>query len=232
MNTKLIVSAFVIALSTVAHAGFVDESSANPFSVNMQVRVIGSGHAEILYGFADGVPLHQALTQIVPRTYQLRSVGIDRVANTAVSWKGGKDWTAVLREIAAQVPTLSGEIDTASRIVTLTLTGGLADSAQTGVVSETGSIESGVSAASVVWDLRFEDKTVRTALERWASAAGWQLIWDLSYDYPIAASASLEQSFEGAIEIVMRSMETVQHPPKAIFHRGNHVVRIVNKGVE
>lgn len=227
MNKKLIVSAFIIASASVAHAGFVDESSANPFSANTPVRVIGSDNSETLHGFADGVPLHQAVTQIVPRDYHLRSIGIDRVANTAVSWKGGKDWTSVLRDVVSQVPALSAEVDTNSRIVTLTLKDGVVEGTQA-----QGASDAAVNAASAVWDLRFEDKTVRTALERWAASAGWQMVWELNYDYPIGASASLNQTFEGAIETVMRSMESVEFPPKAIFYRGNQVVRIVNKGVE
>lgn len=227
MNKKLIVSAFIIASASVAHAGFVDESSANPFSANTPVRVIGSESSETLHGFADGVPLHQAVTQIVPRAYHLRSIGIDRVANSAVSWKGGKDWTAVLRDVVTQVPALSAEVDTVSKIVTLTLKDGVVEGLQ-----GQGATDPVESATTAVWDLRFEDKTVRTALERWAGAAGWQIVWELNYDYPIGASASLNQTFEGAIETVMRSMETVEYPPKAIFYRGNNVVRIVNKGVE
>lgn len=82
------------------------------------------------------------------------------------------------------------------------------------------------------WDITIADQTIRSALSKWAVSAGWQLLWELPVDYPVAARASIPGQFEQAIEAVVKSLESAQVPARAVFYRGNHVVRIVVKGVE
>jgi hypothetical protein len=82
------------------------------------------------------------------------------------------------------------------------------------------------------WNLNTGDKTLKAAIERWAQEAGWNVLWELGVDYPIAAAASLSGNFEEAVSAVVRSMEQADVPPKAIFYRGNHVLRMVPRGME
>jgi hypothetical protein len=89
-----------------------------------------------------------------------------------------------------------------------------------------------VSAAQTHWGLNEQDKTLRLALERWAENAGWRLFWELGVDYPITAGASLSGDFESAVSQVVRSLEQADVPPKAIFYRGNQVLRLVPRGME
>jgi hypothetical protein len=90
----------------------------------------------------------------------------------------------------------------------------------------------GMARAADTWDIRASDKTLQRALSRWAESAGWQLSWELPVDYPVDERASIGASFEGAVEAVVGSMVKAEVPMKAIFYKGNHVLRIVAKGVE
>lgn len=80
------------------------------------------------------------------------------------------------------------------------------------------------------WEIFPSDRTLNTSLMRWASAAGWQLIWELPVDYAVETRTSISGSFEEAVAIVARSMESAEIPMKAIFYKGNNVLRIVAKG--
>lgn len=82
------------------------------------------------------------------------------------------------------------------------------------------------------WSLNEKDKTLKVALERWSQTAGWRLLWELGVDYHIDAAASVPGSFEDAVSAVMRNMEQAEVPPKAVFYRGNQVVRVVPRGME
>jgi hypothetical protein len=88
------------------------------------------------------------------------------------------------------------------------------------------------AAASRRWGLSEQDRTLKLVIERWAQEAGWRVFWELGVDYPIAATASIGGSFEEAVSVVVRSMEHADVPPKAIFYRGNQVLRMVPRGME
>jgi hypothetical protein len=93
-----------------------------------------------------------------------------------------------------------------------------------------------VSARAAVpearWTLSVQDQSLRLALERWAQDAGWHLFWELGVDYPIKANASIAGSFEQAVAMVIHSLERADVPPKAIFYRGNQVLRVLPRGTE
>lgn len=82
------------------------------------------------------------------------------------------------------------------------------------------------------WELSERDKTLKGVVERWAQDAGWRAFWELDVDYPIAATASIDGSFEEAVSTVVRSMDHADVPLKAIFYRGNQVLRMVPRGME
>jgi len=82
------------------------------------------------------------------------------------------------------------------------------------------------------WELNERDRTLKSVIERWAQKAGWRAFWELDVDYPIAATASIGGSFEEAVSVVVRSMDHADVPLKAIFYRGNQVLRVVPRGTE
>jgi hypothetical protein len=90
----------------------------------------------------------------------------------------------------------------------------------------------GDSTNMLRWSLNERDRTLKAALERWAYDAGWRLLWELGVDYRIDAAASIEGTFEEAVGAVMKNMEHADVPPKAIFYRGNGVLRVVARGTQ
>lgn len=90
----------------------------------------------------------------------------------------------------------------------------------------------GVAKAPTRWSISERDRTLRTALERWAQAAGWRLLWELGVDYRLEAPSTIDGTFEEAISAVVANMERAEVPPRAIFYRGNQVLRVVARGME
>lgn len=82
------------------------------------------------------------------------------------------------------------------------------------------------------WEIMVSDKTLNAALQRWAAAAGWQLLWELPVDYAVEAKTTVPGSFDEAVNTVVKSMETAEIPMKAVFYQGNKVLRIMVKGSE
>ncbi|KVN10735.1 MULTISPECIES: toxin co-regulated pilus biosynthesis Q family protein [unclassified Burkholderia] len=80
------------------------------------------------------------------------------------------------------------------------------------------------------WDVRASDGTIRGVLSRWASAAGWQLVWDAPVDFSVDAQATLRGSFEDALQALVASLGRTSTPIQAILYRGNHVLRVVAQG--
>lgn len=81
-----------------------------------------------------------------------------------------------------------------------------------------------------VWRMEVSDKTVRTALARWAHEAGWQLMWDAPVDFSLDASATVHGTFEEALQSVVDALASSSTPIQAVLYRGNKVLRIVPKG--
>lgn len=82
------------------------------------------------------------------------------------------------------------------------------------------------------WEIAPSDKTLNAALGRWARSAGWQLVWELPVDYAVEARTTVPGTFEEAVGLVAKSMDSAEVPMKAIFYAGNRVLRIVAKGAE
>ncbi|RSZ61166.1 pili assembly chaperone [Massilia atriviolacea] len=82
------------------------------------------------------------------------------------------------------------------------------------------------------WQLKAADRTLKTALLRWAASEGWQLVWEAPVDYAVERDTTIGGSFEQAIEAVAHSMAGAETPLQAIFYKGNRVIRIVAKGAQ
>ena len=215
------IAVILATLATTSYAGFVNESSENPFAADTQVKIFGSSSGkgfDTIRGMGRDQPLVEAVSQIVPRTYSVKTVGIERWAGTPVSWTGGKDWAEVLRDTLTSTPDVIAEIEMDGKVVVLRTRSDL-------VIDEKKGAESGT------WEARTDDRTVKGMVSRWAKTAGWQVYWESSVDYPILASATVTGKFEEAIEKVIKSMQGAEVPPKAVFYE-NRVLRITSKGVE
>jgi hypothetical protein len=82
------------------------------------------------------------------------------------------------------------------------------------------------------WQLDVADGSLRKALQRWGTTSGWQVVWELPVDFPVGAQAAFAGTFEEAVVAIAMSMQNSEMPMKAIFYRGNKVLRIVAKGAQ
>lgn len=223
---KTIIALVLGGYAAVASAGFVNEATnsiQNPFAETNQVRLFGSQRPyEQVLGMGRDVTLSEAISQILPRNFTARFLGVERQQNAKVNWQGGKAWPDVLRDVLSKVPGVTADIDGDLRVATFR--------PSTEVV--TGVNESAQQATATEWQLRADDKSLKGAVTRWAKVANWQLSWEMDVDYPISATATLTGTFESALETVVKSMQGAEVPPKVLFYTGNRVVRIVSKGSE
>lgn len=81
-----------------------------------------------------------------------------------------------------------------------------------------------------VWQIQPEDGTVRQALVRWATKAGWTFgpdQWELDFDLPIQAPAQFEaDSFEDATRALSEAIAMTELPVRPCFY-ANHVLRVI-----
>lgn len=80
------------------------------------------------------------------------------------------------------------------------------------------------------WQMRLSDGSVRNALARWASEAGWQFIWDVPTDFQVDATATIHGTLAEALRQVTNALAGSQVPIQVVLYQRNHVMRVVPKG--
>lgn len=80
------------------------------------------------------------------------------------------------------------------------------------------------------WDVRVSDVTLRQTLIRWAKDAGWQVSWEVKFDYPVQLEASFVGTFDTAVDLYMNSLRNSEYPLLACLYDGNRVVRVMHYG--
>lgn len=85
-----------------------------------------------------------------------------------------------------------------------------------------------VSKPVQTWSITAADHSVRTLLERWAKAVGYQLLWEIPVDLELNANATMTGSFEDALTSVLASLKNSEYPIEAILY-DNNVVRMVKR---
>jgi hypothetical protein len=80
------------------------------------------------------------------------------------------------------------------------------------------------------WQMRMSDGSVRNALARWASEAGWQFIWDVPTDFEVDATATIHGTLEQALRQVTGALAGSQVPIQVVLYQRNRVMRVVPKG--
>lgn len=223
MNKRTLIGAVSIALSCAAHAGFVDESSSNPFSQSTQMRIIGSGATEVVHGFAQDIALQTAIGQIVPSRYQLRTFGFERVAMQKVSWSGGKPWPEVLRDLLGQVPELEVVIDANQQTVQLTY---VANSSQSAHGSAPVNAQPVAPAVTNPVSYAFHpQQSIRIQLSEHLLASGWKLRWDAEDDFLVAEPTDvIAKTPVEMVEKILGWMRDEGLPYYARIYEGNNVI--------
>ena len=77
-----------------------------------------------------------------------------------------------------------------------------------------------------VWKINLTDKSVRALLDRWCKEEGYQLLWEISVDLELGATADISGTFEEALNSVLASLSTSDYPVEAMMYE-NRVVRVV-----
>lgn len=92
------------------------------------------------------------------------------------------------------------------------------------------SASDGSSAASAPksWVLSREDRTIKSALERWAQLTEWQVAWEFPTDFQIEFNARFDGDFVDAVTRVVEGLAGPERPIRAEFYNGNRVLRIVS----
>lgn len=156
-------------------------------------------------GLGRDIPLGLAITQILQNPDWV--VQAESMVNMrkAVSWKGGVPWTDALDDVLTQVG-YSAEVDFAAKRVKL--------------------VAKGTPVDVKVWELDPADGSLKKSLEKWVKLAGWQLVWDADYDFPVSMYARIEGSLEDALYAVSASIRGSEAPLKITLFEGNRVVRV------
>ncbi|WP_416047376.1 toxin co-regulated pilus biosynthesis Q family protein [Cupriavidus basilensis] len=77
-----------------------------------------------------------------------------------------------------------------------------------------------------VWQVTPADQNVRMLLTRWASAAGWSLVWSAERDLPLVGSETYPGDFKAAVRGVLRATDMSDAAVQPCFHT-NAVVRVI-----
>ena len=77
-------------------------------------------------------------------------------------------------------------------------------------------------------------ETLHAVLSRWCERSGAQLVWSSQYDFPLQASITLEDSFEGAVRTILEAFANAAPRPVGRLHRqanlGMRVLIIQTRG--
>lgn len=156
-------------------------------------------------GMGRDVPLGLAITQIIQNPEW--NVTADPMVNMrrAVTWNGGVPWTDALDALLVSVG-YSAEVDAQKKEVKI--------------------ISRGTPVDVRVWELDPSDGSVKRSLEKWAKLAGWQVVWEANYDFPVSLYARIEGTMEDALHAVSKSIRASEAPLKVTMFEGNRVIRV------
>lgn len=176
-------------------------------------------------GFGRDVPILHAVRQVVPAGWRGFSVGEVNVQRK-IDWKGeGKSWVAVLSNIAESGGVLI-QVDWNRKEINIS-----ADPSAKNVSEESGAqkIASERGATGQQWNL-VSGKTLRENMENWAKMAGWSLVWQPGFEFPVTIAATLIGPFDdkenGPIAVVVQSYQDSDFAIEAEFIEGNRVLEI------
>lgn len=186
----------------------------------VSVREVGTRPASVYEPKGRGVLI--ALADVMPVITPKFRVDYADVSRTVpVSWNGSKPWPDVLSDVVAQMPGATATIDWTNAAVTF----GLPKSP-----SPNGAMQPVSERIAARWEVRASDLTLRQTLMRWAKDAGWQVSWEVKYDFPVQLEAAFGGTFENAIEQFTASLRSSEFPLLGCLYEGNRVVRILHHG--
>ncbi|AMR78612.1 toxin co-regulated pilus biosynthesis Q family protein [Cupriavidus nantongensis] len=171
-----------------------------------------------LRGKGSAMALGDVVPAILPTTFRADYADVNRTV--PVSWAGGKPWPVVMGEVVSQLPGVIATLDWTNHSITFGM--------QKVHSNETELARASPAAAR--WEVRASDLTLRQSLMRWAKDAGWQVSWEVKYDFPVQLEAAFGGTFENAVEQFTASLRTSEFPLLGCMYEGNRVVRILHYG--
>ncbi|SEI14499.1 Toxin co-regulated pilus biosynthesis protein Q [Paraburkholderia hospita] len=254
-KTKIIAAMMALGISTAfvpaAHAGFVNEaaqqqtqqlSAAGPApeiassplpeaapapSSGRKVTQIGMRptNVSVPRGKGNNIALADVVPVVVPRDFRFDMANVN--SQQLVSWSGGKPWDAVLTDAIMPLGNVEATIDWNQHAVTFKR---VASSIAVVGGNDVPTKPPAPVAVALRWEVRASDVTLRQALMRWAKDAGWQVSWEIAYDYPVQLEGSFTGSFEDAVDQFMGSLRYSEYPALACMYEANRVVRVLHYG--
>lgn len=188
-----------------------------PMDACWKIRISESLKGKMVFGSPAGMPWRDSLAKLA-QDNRVRITVDDAECVVVVTTL---DAPAPATE-PAKAAAVSGEIPAA--------TGATAPSSATEVVMPAPAEEVAGTPAEVA-EKSFhlvKGSSLRGQVSDWAKSVGWEVIWELPYDYPVAVSATFNGDLFTAVEALVRSYERVgeMHDVEWVFNNGNQVVAV------
>lgn len=176
-------------------------------------------------GKGSAIPLGDVMPAITPREIRVDFGDVSKVQT--VSWSGGQPWDQVLRQIAFQLDNTTVTLDWNRNLVIFARSAPVAAPPASGAAGGPAVVS---APPQPRWEIRAADLTLRQSLIRWAKDAGWQVSWEVRYDYPVQLEAVFVGTFEEAVEKYTDSLMGSEYPILGCLYEANRVVRILHYG--
>lgn len=225
----------------VAHAGFVDERSAQPAATADSASVVSkaaermesagsvfgsfshSGWNEMAPAGATSRPLVTAFASLLPPSHPSVSIqGPEDLLDEMVTWKAGVSRIEALKHIAKAYAidfTLQPSAPGSTLIVSKAV----------------GSSQSKADAVVAVgrWEILPTDTKLATALERWSRQAGYSFRWDAGRHAQIEGAHTFVGTFESAVRGALDTpgIANSAYPLESCIYPNNPLLlRVTRKG--
>ncbi|RDU98742.1 toxin co-regulated pilus biosynthesis Q family protein [Trinickia dinghuensis] len=201
-----------------------------PVSTGKKVTEIGFSPNDLYMPRGQGrnVALSDMLPVVVPHDYRVDTTNVD--TTLPVTWSGGLPWDTVLTNALAPLSDVHVTFDWNAHTVALYRGAARDASPAPAAAFAPASSPASVAPPTESWIVSPSDSTLRHALAKWATQAGWQLVWDASVDVPVTVSATFDGDFRSAVKALFSSLSAADVNLSALMYTGNHVLRVTETG--
>lgn len=208
--------------------GFVDNredhSSVQQGDSPLVITGFSSLKKEVVGGMGRDMPIKSAIEQITPKAY---TVIFKSIWDDKVSWQGGVDWTDILATVASTAK-MSVIIDTDKQTVTVQRSQSGVDSNGTSDYGSKGQLNH-----TLQMFIR-KGRPINEALESWATAAGWTLLWYPSVSWKAIADVDMSdrRDVSAAVSEVISILREEGKPVQLRISEGNKVMEVISTEVK
>lgn len=215
MHVRNLLAAAALATSF-SHAALIDNRSAPGASV-----------VEAAYR---SVSVEDMVAGLVPSAYAVTyEAGASRLIKTSVAGKGS--WDTLLTE-GLKTAGLTSKIDTQARSVVISVVPGATPAALAAgkFIAPEAKKQPALPSAYVV---RAQDGSVWRTVQRWASDANMQLVWEPEeVDYPVKGETQLGTDIRTALTGLFAALQSTPTPLRACIHNNQPraLIRVIRAG--